>query len=230
MISIRRSHERGGANFGWLDSKHTFSFGNYYDERHMGFSALRVINDDRVTPGAGFDTHGHRDMEILSYVLEGEIAHKDSEGNIATLPVGEFQLMSAGSGIRHSEFNPSRTNGLHFLQIWIQPNVYGEAPGYQQKDFGRQPGLTLAVSPDGEAGSLVIKQDARIYQLLLEPNGQAILPANKARHYYVHVIDGELEIAGEMVKPGDGAKLADIDVLELNAKAQAVKALVFDLP
>jgi len=230
MISIRRSHERGGANFGWLDSKHTFSFGNYYDERHMGFSALRVINDDRVTPGAGFDTHGHRDMEILSYVLEGEIAHKDSEGNIATLPVGEFQLMSAGSGIRHSEFNPSRTNGLHFLQIWIQPNVYGGAPGYQQKDFGRQPGLTLAVSPDGEAGSLVIKQDARIYQLLLEPNGQAILPADNARHYYVHVIDGELDIAGEIAKPGDGAKLADIDVLELNAKAQAVKALVFDLP
>jgi redox-sensitive bicupin YhaK (pirin superfamily) len=230
MISIRRSHERGGANFGWLDSKHTFSFGNYYDERHMGFSALRVINDDRVTPGAGFDTHGHRDMEILSYVLEGEIAHKDSEGNIATLPVGEFQLMSAGSGIRHSEFNPSRTNGLHFLQIWIQPNVYGGAPGYQQKDFGRQPGLTLAVSPDGEAGSLVIKQDARIYQLLLEPNGQAILPADNARHYYVHVIDGELDIAGEIARPGDGAKLADIDVLELNAKAQAVKALVFDLP
>ncbi len=230
MISIRRSHERGGANFGWLDSKHTFSFGNYYDERHMGFSVLRVINDDRVTPGAGFDTHGHRDMEILSYVLEGEIAHKDSEGNIATLPVGEFQLMSAGSGIRHSEFNPSRTHGLHFLQIWIQPNVYGEAPGYQQKDFGRRPGLTLAVSPDGEAGSLVIKQDARIYQLLLEPNGQAILPADNARHYYVHVIDGELEIAGEIAQPGDGAKLADIDVLELNAKAQAVKALVFDLP
>jgi hypothetical protein len=144
--------------------------------------------------------------------------------------VGEFQLMSAGSGIRHSEFNPSRTNGLHFLQIWIQPNVYGGAPGYQQKDFGRQPGLTLAVSPDGEAGSLVIKQDARIYQLLLEPNGQAILPADNARHYYVHVIDGELDIAGEIAKPGDGAKLADIDVLELNAKAQAVKALVFDLP
>ncbi|WP_323813688.1 pirin family protein [Cellvibrio sp. NN19] len=230
MISIRRSEERGGANFGWLDSKHTFSFGSYYDERHMGFSALRVINDDRVTPGAGFDTHGHRDMEIISYVLDGEIAHKDSEGNVATLPRGEFQLMSAGSGIRHSEFNPSRTKGLHFLQIWIQPNVYGEAPGYQQKDFGNNKGLTLAVSPDGEAGSLVIKQDARIYQLLLEPKAQSTLPTQKSRHYYVHVIDGELEIAGEIVKPGDGAKLADIDVLELTATAQAVKALVFDLP
>jgi len=230
MISIRRSHERGGANFGWLDSKHTFSFGSYYDERHMGFSALRVINDDRVTPGAGFDTHGHRDMEIISYVLDGEIAHKDSEGNVATLPAGEFQLMSAGSGIRHSEFNPSRTKGLHFLQIWIQPNVYGEAPGYQQKDFGSNPGLTLAISPDGEAGSLVIKQDARIYQLLLAPSETAQLNTNTDRHYYVHVIDGELTIAGETVKPGDGVKLADISSLQLNARAQAVKALVFDLP
>lgn len=230
MISIRRSHERGGANFGWLDSKHTFSFGSYYDERHMGFSALRVINDDRVTPGAGFDTHGHRDMEILSYVLDGEIAHKDSEGNVATLPPGEFQLMSAGSGIRHSEFNPSRTNGLHFLQIWIQPNVYGEAPGYQQKDFGQQLGLTLAVSPDGEAGSLVIKQDARVYQLLLAPGETAQLDTSPHRHYYVHVIDGELDIAGETIKPGDGAKLAEISSLQLTAKAQAVKALVFDLP
>jgi quercetin 2,3-dioxygenase len=230
MISIRRNHERGGANFGWLDSKHTFSFGSYYDERHMGFSALRVINDDRVTPGAGFDTHGHRDMEIISYVLEGEIAHKDSEGNVATLPVGEFQLMSAGSGIRHSEFNPSRTNGLHFLQIWIQPNVYGEAPGYQQKDFGRNPGLTLAVSPDGEAGSLVIKQDARIYQLLLTPGETAQLNTKTNRHYYVHVIDGELEIDGEIVKPGDGARLVDISLLQLNAPKYAVKALVFDLP
>lgn len=230
MISIRRSHERGSANFGWLDSKHTFSFGSYYDERHMGFSALRVINDDRVTPGAGFDTHGHRDMEILSYVLEGEIAHKDSEGNVATLPAGEFQLMSAGSGIRHSEFNPSRNQGLHFLQIWIQPNVYGEAPGYQQKDFGNKPGLTLAVSPDGEAGSLVIKQDARIYQLLLEPHASAQLPTSTQRHYYVHVIDGELEIEGETVRPGDGVKLTSINNLQLDARAQPVKALVFDLP
>lgn len=230
MISIRHSNERGGANFGWLNSKHTFSFGNYYDERHMGFSALRVINDDRVTPGAGFDTHGHRDMEIISYVLEGEIAHKDSEGNVAILPPGEFQLMSAGNGIRHSEFNPSDTKPLHFLQIWIQPNVYGEAPGYQQKDFGRQPGLTLAVSPDGESGSLVIKQDARLYQLLLDENAQAQLPASPTRKYYVHVINGELLTEGEIVKPGDGAKMEGIDNLVLRAQAGAVQALVFDLP
>lgn len=230
MISIRRSNERGGANFGWLDSKHTFSFGSYYDERHMGFSALRVINDDRVTPGAGFATHGHRDMEIISYVLDGEIAHKDSEGNVASLPPGEFQLMSAGSGIRHSEFNPSDTKPLHFLQIWIEPNVTGEAPGYQQKDFGSKQGLTLAVSPDGEAGSLVIKQDARLYQLLLDGNTSAELLASTKRKYYVHVINGELAIEGEIVKPGDGAKIEGISSLVMVAQQKAVKALVFDLP
>lgn len=230
MIDIRRSNQRGSANFGWLDSKHTFSFGSYYDERHMGFSALRVINDDRVTPGAGFGTHGHRDMEIISYVLDGEIAHKDSEGNVATLPPGEFQLMSAGSGIRHSEFNPSDSKPLHFLQIWIEPNVTGEAPGYQQKDFGSKQGLTLAVSPDGEAGSLTIKQDARLYQLLLDANTSAELPAFTNRKYYVHVINGELAIEGEIVRPGDGAKIQGINSLLMVAQQQAVKALVFDLP
>lgn len=230
MINIRRSNQRGGADFGWLKSKHTFSFGNYYDERQMGFSALRVINDDRVAADSGFDTHGHRDMEIISYVLDGEIAHKDSAGNVATLPPGEFQLMSAGSGIRHSEFNPSQTKELHFLQIWIQPNVYGQTPGYQQKDFGSKKGLTLAVSPDGEAGSLTIKQDARLYQLLLDGNTSAELPASKKRKYYVHVINGELAIEGEIVKPGDGAKIEDINSLVMVAQQKAVKALVFDLP
>lgn len=230
MINIRRSNQRGGADFGWLKSKHTFSFGNYYDERHMGFSALRVINDDHVAADSGFDTHGHRDMEIISYVLDGEIAHKDSAGNVATLPPGEFQLMSAGSGIRHSEFNPSQTKELHFLQIWIQPNVYGQTPGYQQKDFGSKKGLTLAVSPDGEAGSLVIKQDARLYQLLLDGNSSAELPASAKRKYYVHVINGELAIEGEIVKPGDGAQIENINSLVMVAQQKAVKALVFDLP
>lgn len=230
MINIRRSNQRGGANFGWLNSKHTFSFGNYYDEHQMGFSALRVINDDRVAADSGFDTHGHRDMEIISYVLDGEIAHKDSAGNVATLPPGEFQLMSAGSGIRHSEFNPSPTKELHFLQIWIQPNVYGQTPGYQQKDFGSKKGLTLAVSPDGDAGSLIIKQDARLYQLLLDGNTRAELPTSTKRKYYVHVINGELAIEGEIVKPGDGAKIEDINNLVMVAQQQAVKALVFDLP
>ena len=230
MISIRKASERGHANFGWLDSHHTFSFGNYYDEAHMGFSALRVINDDKVAPGAGFATHGHRDMEIISYVLKGQIAHKDSEGNIATLPAGEFQLMSAGSGIRHSEFNPSDKSQLHFLQIWIQPNVYGQEPGYQQKDFGRKDGLTLVISPTGENGSLTIKQDASLYQLLLQPKGSASLENPYKRKHYVHVIDGELTVEGEVLEPGDGAQLDGVDVLQLVAGEQKVRALVFDLP
>lgn len=230
MITIRRSHQRGKANFGWLNSQHTFSFGSYYDAEQMGVSALRVINDDRVAPTAGFPTHGHSDMEIISYVLDGEIAHKDSEGNIATLPAGEFQLMSAGSGIRHSEFNPSATKELHFLQIWIQPNVRGEKPGYQQKDFGRNPGLALVASPNGEADSLLIKQDARLYQLLLDKNTNAELAVTSKRLYYVHVISGELHIENELLTAGDGATLKNIDVLNLVGKEKAVSALVFDLP
>jgi len=230
MISIRRSDQRGSADFGWLKSQHTFSFGNYYDEQHMGVSALRVINDDRVTTDAGFQTHGHRDMEIISYVLQGEIAHKDSEGNVAILPPGEFQLMSAGSGIRHSEFNPSATNELHFLQIWIQPNVYGQKPGYQQKDFGQHNGLTLVASPDGKDGSMIIKQDALLYQLILGAKGDVRLTASISRNYFVHIIEGELQIENQIVKPGDGATIESVDELHLSALNQNVKALVFDLP
>jgi redox-sensitive bicupin YhaK (pirin superfamily) len=230
MISIRHAKDRGKANFGWLDSKHSFSFGSYYDEAHMGFSALRVINVDSVTPGAGFATHGHKDMEIISYGLVGNIAHRDSEGNVATLPPGEFQLMSAGTGIRHSEFNPSDKDPLHFLQIWIQTNVYGEVPGYQQKDFGTNKGLTLVVSTDGEAGSLTVKQDAKLYQLLLDANTQKTLAASTTRNYYVHVIEGELSIADEELGPGDGAKLQNVSELVFSAQNAFVKALVFDLP
>jgi len=230
MISIRRSEERGAAQFDWLNSRHTFSFGSYYDPAHMGYSALRVINDDEVIPGAGFPTHGHSDMEIISYVLEGEIAHRDSEGNIATLPAGEFQLMSAGSGITHSEFNASKKDKLKFLQIWIRPNTYGQAPGYQQKDFGRNDGLTLVISPTGEQGSLVIKQDAKLYQLLLQPGGSAHLENPYKRKHYVHVIDGELMLEGELLKAGDGASLEGVDDLQLVAGNQNVRALVFDLP
>ena len=230
MITIRRSNERGKAEFDWLKSRHTFSFGNYYDPQQMGFSALRVINDDEVVPGAGFPTHGHRDMEIISYVLEGEIAHRDSEGNVASLPPGEFQLMSAGSGITHSEYNGSKTKALKFLQIWIQPNVYGVEPGYQQKDFGSANGLTLIASPTGEQGSLVIRQDAKLYQLLLAASENSSISVNKSRRYYVHVIQGELTINSETLKPGDGAKLENIDALSFTANANDVKALVFDLP
>lgn len=235
MFTIRRSHQRGSAAFDWLHSKHTFSFGNYQDETQMGFSALRVINDDEVVPEAGFATHGHRDMEIISYVLSGEIAHKDSEGNITRLAPGEFQLMSAGSGIRHSEFNPSLTKKLHFLQIWIQPNVIGQKPGYQQKDFGSEPGLTLVVSPDGKGGSLQIKQDASIYQLILAPDKSAQLATNMGRRYYVHNIEGSLVVKGndgawETLNAGDGVKIESLSELSFSASNEPVKALVFDLP
>ena len=169
-------------------------------------------------------------MEIISYVLEGEIAHKDSVGNVATLPPGEFQLMSAGSGIRHSEFNPSDKNPLHFLQIWIEPNVYGEQPGYQQKAFGNKPGFTLVASPDGEAGSFTLKQDAKLYQLLLAANSQENLPVFAQRNYYVHVIEGELDVDDQVLTAGDGAKIQQAATLNLASRAQAVKALVFDLP
>ena len=235
MLNVRRSNQRGSASFDWLRSKHTFSFGNYQDETQMGFSELRVINDDEVVPEGGFATHGHRDMEIISYVLSGEIAHKDSEGNITRLPPGEFQLMSAGSGIRHSEFNPSLTKKLHFLQIWIQPNVFGQKPGYQQKDFGSEQGLTLVVSPNGAEGSLHIKQDAKIYQLILTPENSAQLNTDKARRYYVHNIEGPLVVKGndgawETLHAGDGVKIESLSELKFSASNELVKALVFDLP
>ncbi|WP_040557256.1 pirin family protein [Reinekea blandensis] len=231
MIQIRRSNERGRASFGWLNSRHSFSFGSYYDPAHMGHSVLRVINDDEVAPGAGFDPHGHRDMEIISYVLEGAIEHKDSEGNVQTLPAGEFQLMSAGSGIMHSEYNASRHEPLRFLQIWVLPNVSGEKPGYQQKDFGRAPGLTAVITPQGDGGTLRIKQDATLYQLLLNtdyPSEQLTLPARKA---YVHLIEGELSVNGEVLSPGDGVAIQSLNELRFEQQGDVpVKALVFDLP
>lgn len=230
MIKIRPNQERGRADFGWLQSQHSFSFGSYYDAEHLHFSALRVINDDHVAPEAGFHTHSHRDMEIISYVLEGEIAHKDSEGNIARLPAGEFQLMSAGKGIAHSEFNPSSEQPLHFLQIWIQPNVYGQEPGYQQKPFGQQQGLTLVASPDGQDGSLLLKQDAKLYQLILPAQASLQIPAAKARRYYLHLISGNLLINDIKIQPGDGVKIEDMDALALKSTDQAVQALWFDLP
>ncbi|MBL1375892.1 pirin family protein [Zobellella iuensis] len=229
MIGIRKADERGRANFGWLHSRHTFSFGSYYDPAQMGFSRLRVINDDAVAPGAGFDTHGHRDMEIISYVLEGSIAHKDSSGNEEILSAGEFQLMSAGTGILHSEFNPSNSRPLKFLQIWIEPNASGGKPGYQQKDFGRAPGLTLVVSPDGAEGSLVIKQDARLYQLWLGQGEEAGLELAPGRQAWVQLVEGELSVNGERLAPGDGAALSGEPHLSFSA-AQPVRALVFDLP
>ncbi|KYN79760.1 pirin [Vibrio cidicii] len=231
MISVRQAQERGRANFGWLDSKHTFSFGSYYDPQHMGFSALRVINDDKVIPGAGFETHGHRDMEIISYVLSGTIAHKDSEGNVQTLPAGEFQLMSAGKGIYHSEFNASKADDLRFLQIWIEPNSLGGQPGYQQKDFGREPGLTPIATPDGREGTLHIKQDATLSQLILASGESFSLAVQVGRKVYVHLVSGSLSLDSTTLQPGDGAKVVDQTAIELRSSgSETVTALVFDLP
>lgn len=229
MITVRKAHERARANFGWLDSRHTFSFGSYYDPQHMGFSELRVINDDIVQPGAGFDTHGHRDMEIISYVLEGSIAHKDSEGNVKILPAGEFQLMSAGSGIYHSEYNASDTSPLRFLQIWIQPSETGGQPGYQQKAFGREPGITSIATPDGQGGTLKIKQDASLSQIILLP-GESV-PITPQRNVFIHQVDGQLSVNDTILAPGDGAMITqESDILLSNLGAEPVTALVFDLP
>ncbi|UTW12146.1 pirin family protein [Marinobacterium rhizophilum] len=230
MIRVRASEARGRGNHGWLDSRHSFSFADYYDPKHMGFSALRVINEDQVAPGAGFGSHGHRDMEIISYVLDGVIAHQDSEGNVQQLPAGEFQLMSAGRGIRHSEFNASESRGLRFLQIWIEPDQLGGKPGYQQKDFGRANGLTLVLSPDGEAGSLRLRQDAKLYQLLLDADQPLTHATAPGRRQYVHLIRGELRIGNTPLKPGDGAMIEHLAQLAFQAGAQPVQALLFDLP
>lgn len=231
MITLRPANDRGRANFGWLDSKHTFSFGSYYDAEHMGFSALRVINDDLVKTGAGFDTHGHRDMEIVSYVLEGTIEHKDSEGNIQSLPAGEFQLMSAGKGIYHSEYNGSQRETLKFLQIWIEPNTFGNKPGYQQKDFGKQAGLTAIATPDGRDGTLHLKQDASLHQLILEPRQSVAFDIEGDRKVYVHQVVGILSIDGVDLEAGDGAKIEQQSRITLvNSQTETVTALLFDLP
>lgn len=231
MIQLRLAEDRGHANFGWLDSHHTFSFGSYFDPQHMGFSHLRVINDDTVSPSAGFETHGHKDMEILSLVLQGTIAHKDSTGNIEELPAGEYQLMSAGKGIYHSEFNASDQETLKFLQIWIQPNRLGGEPGYQQKAFGEAEGLTSIITPDGQDGTLAIKQDMRLHQLILAEQTQLTWPADAKRRYYIHLIEGELSLAdGINMKPGDGAKLQSISQIDFTKLSdKRVKALLFDL-
>ena len=230
MIEIIRSQQRGTASFGWLKSRHTFSFGHYYNPQQMGFSRLRVINDDRVRAGAGFDTHGHRNMEIISYVLKGAMAHKDSAGNEQILPAGEFQLMSAGRGIYHSEYNPSQHDELAFLQIWIEPNQLDGEPGYQQKHFGEQPGLTPVITPDGRDGTLQIRQDASLSQLRLSEQQQLQLPMQPNRAYYLHLIAGELSLAGEQLKPGDGIKLVHQSPSIAFASSGPVQALWFDLP
>lgn len=229
MIQIRANQMRGLTQLGWLHSRHSFSFGSYYDPQHLGVSALRVINDDKVNPGAGFAPHSHQDMEIISYVKTGTIKHKDSMGNVKVLPAGEFQLMSAGMGVTHSEYNPSATQPLEFLQIWIKPDQLGIEPGYQQKAFARKGGLQLIASPDARDGSLRLHQDARLYQLVLKAGQRESYTLDRGRTVYVHVVSGELSVNGEILREGDGATVQEVEAIELTGALDS-QALVFDLP
>ena len=231
MITLRPGNKRGHANHGWLDSYHSFSFANYYDPQHMGVSRLRVINDDTVAPGAGFGTHGHVDMEIISYVLAGALEHKDSMGHGSIIRPGDVQRMSAGSGIRHSEFNASTDEEVKFLQIWIVPNVSGIQPSYEQKNFYTELSgqLRLVASPDGRDGSLTIHQDAYVYAGKPQ-NGQVLShPLADKRTAYVHVANGQLELDGLPLQGGDGAIIAHELTITLVGKDNA-EILLFDLP
>lgn len=232
MIAIRRSHERGQADHGWLKSFHSFSFADYYDPRWMGFSALRVINEDRVAPGSGFGTHGHRDMEIISYVLEGELAHKDSMGNGSVIRPGDVQRMSAGTGVRHSEFNHAADATTHFLQIWIEPDRTGVPPSYEEKHFSaedKRGRLRLVASPDGADGSVRIHQDARLFVGLFDGTESAQHDFAPGRHGYLHVARGELEANGQRLGAGDALLVKDETRIELRA-GRAAEVLLFDLP
>ena len=231
MITLRPSGERGYADHGWLKSFHSFSFAGYHDPAHMGFGNLRVINEDRVAAGRGFGTHSHRDMEIISYVLSGELAHQDSMGNVKGIPPGDVQRMSAGSGVQHSEFNHAEGQTTHFLQIWIEPNVTGIAPGYEQKTFPdaeKRGALRLVASPDGAQGSVLIHANARLYAGLFDGGEAAMLALDPKRKAYVHLVRGQLEINGQVLHTGDAALLQGEDKVSL-AKGQAAEVLVFDL-
>ena len=231
MLNIRPSQERGHANHGWLDSYHTFSFADYVDPEHVHYSVLRVINEDRVAPGAGFPTHGHRDMEIVSYVLEGGLEHKDSMGNGSVIRPGDVQRMSAGTGVRHSEFNASASEPVHFLQIWILPERAGLAPGYEQRAFpdaekgGR---LRLVASRDGAEGSLTVHQDARILATLLAPGEEVRHPLAPGRHTWVQVVSGEVEVEGERLSAGDGAAISSAPEVAIRGVRDA-EVLLLDL-
>jgi quercetin 2,3-dioxygenase len=233
MITLRPAGERGTANHGWLDSRHTFSFGHYYDPNHMGFGPLRVINEDRVRPGAGFDTHGHRDMEIISYVLEGALEHKDSIGTGSVIRPGEVQVMSAGSGIRHSEYNHSKSEPVHFLQIWVIPDRQGLAPRYDQKAFApseKRGRLRLVGSPDGRDGSIVINQDVELCDALLASGDAVTRDLKTGRKNWVQVVRGAVEVNGKAAGAGDGVALEDESKLRITARADDSEVLVFDLP
>lgn len=231
MMEFRRSEDRGHANHGWLDSFHSFSFADYHDPAHMGFGALRVINEDRVKPGMGFGTHGHRDMEIVSYVLAGALEHKDSMGNGSVIRPGNVQRMSAGTGVRHSEYNPSSADPAHFLQIWILPGVTGIAPGYEEKTFSeadKRGRLALIASPDGREGSVTIHQDALLFAGLFDGDEAASLALAPGRRAYIHVARGEVTVNGQPLAAGDAAKLTHEPAVRLEGGREA-EVLVFDL-
>lgn len=231
MLELRAASERGTANLGWLQSQHTFSFGSYYDPQQSGFSDLLVINDDRVRPGRGFDTHSHRDMEIFSYVLEGSLEHKDSTGIGSVIRPGDVQMMSAGRGIRHSEFNPSDDDEVHFLQIWIVPNRRGGEPRYQQQHFAtseKAGRMRLIISPNGANGSLSVHQDAWVYAGVLDGPQKAHLRLAPDRFAYVHVARGTIQVNGQMMHAGDGAKLRNIQDIYFDQGRKA-EVLLFDL-
>lgn len=231
MITLRKSQERGYADHGWLKSHHSFSFAGYYDEKHMGFGNLRVINEDRIAPGTGFGTHGHKDMEIITYVVSGNLAHKDSMGNVKGIPPGDVQRMSAGTGVQHSEFNHAEGQTTHLLQIWIEPNIKGIAPSYEQRTFApdeKRGKLRLVASNDGADGSVTIHADAKIYAGLFEGQEAAGLTLNPARKTYVQVVRGQLQVNGLPLAAGDAALLMSEGRLELTRGVDA-EVLVFDL-
>jgi redox-sensitive bicupin YhaK (pirin superfamily) len=231
MLTLRKSEDRGYADHGWLQSYHSFSFADYYDPAHMGWGNLRVINDDVIAPGGGFGTHGHRDMEIITYVTAGLLAHKDSMGNGTDIPPGDVQRMSAGSGVRHSEFNHAPDATTRLFQIWITPHQQGITPGYEQKTFAdaeKRGRLRLITSPDGADGSVTIHADAALYAGLLDGEAEVVMPLNPTRKAYVHLIRGSLAVNGQTLQPGDAALLADESNLTLS-NANNAEVLVFDL-
>jgi len=231
MLTIRKSQDRGYADHGWLQSFHSFSFAGYYDPRHMGFGNLRVINEDRIAPGKGFGTHGHRDMEIISYVMSGELAHRDSMGNISTIPPGDVQRMSAGSGVMHSEFNHAEGQVTHFLQIWIEPAERGIPPGYEQKTFAdaeKRGVLRLVASPDGAHGSVRVHADASLYAGLVDGDESVTMGLPPGRKTYLHLVRGSLTVNGQPLAAGDAALLEGESMLSLSGGHDA-EVLVFDL-
>jgi redox-sensitive bicupin YhaK (pirin superfamily) len=231
LVEVVRAQDRGHTQIGWLDSWHTFSFGEYYDPRHMGFRSLRVLNDDRVRPGMGFGTHGHRDMEILSYVLEGELEHKDSMGNGSIIRPGEIQFMRAGTGVQHSEYNASQKEGVHFLQIWIVPDRTGLKPAYAQQAFDRAraaKGFLLLASQDGRDGTIQVQRDVSVYVAQPGPGVRHVLPLAPGRHAWVHVARGAAVVQGEDLSEGDAAALGGESEVRIEGR-EGAEVLVFDL-